>query len=154
MPRIIEGAVSGSGVRLAIAASRFNSHVVESLLAGALDALQRHHADPQAITIVRVPGAWELPLVVRRLAMSKAYDAIIALGCLIRGETPHFDFIANENAKGLAQAMLESGVPVSNGVLTCDTMEQALARAGLKGGNKGADAALAALEMVDVLRRL
>ncbi|MDW8373355.1 MAG: 6,7-dimethyl-8-ribityllumazine synthase [Planctomycetota bacterium] len=154
MPRIIEGAVSGSGVRLAIAASRFNSHVVESLLAGALDALQRHHTDPQAITIVRVPGAWELPLVVRRLAMSKAYDAIIALGCLIRGETPHFDFIANENAKGLAQAMLESGVPVSNGVLTCDTMEQALARAGLKGGNKGADAALAALEMVDVLRRL
>lgn len=154
MPRIIEGTLSGAGARVAIAAARFNAHIVDHLITGALDALARHQVAIDTVPVVRAPGAWELPLVVRRLADSRQYQAVIALGCIIRGETPHFDFIASENAKGLAQVMLDSGVPVANGVLTCDTTEQALARAGLKGGNKGADAALAALEMIDLLRQL
>lgn len=154
MPRIIEGQVAGDGVRIAIAAARFNGHIVESLIAGAIDVLTRHGVSGDAITIVRAPGAWELPLVVQKLAKSKAYDAVLALGCVIRGETPHFDYVAGENAKGIAMVMLDSGVPVLNGVLTCDTTEQALARAGLKAGNKGADAALAALEMIGLLERL
>lgn len=154
MPRIIEGQVAGDGVRIAIAAARFNGHIVESLIAGALDTLTRHGVAADAITVVRAPGAWELPLVVQRLAKSKSYDAVIGLGCVIRGETPHFDFVAGENAKGLAMVMMETGVPVLNGVLTCDTTDQALARAGLKAGNKGSDAAMAALEMVGLLEQL
>jgi 6,7-dimethyl-8-ribityllumazine synthase len=154
MPRIIEGQVAGDGCRIAIAAARFNGHIVESLIAGAVDALTRHGVSADAITIVRAPGAWELPLVVQRLASSKAYDAVIALGCVIRGETPHFDFVAGENAKGIAMVMMATGVPVLNGVLTTDTTDQALARAGLKAGNKGADAALAALEMCGLLEQL
>jgi 6,7-dimethyl-8-ribityllumazine synthase len=154
MPRHIEGQIAGADTRIAIAAARFNGHIVESLIAGALDALTRHGVAADAITVVRAPGAWELPLVVQRLARTKNHDAVIALGCVIRGETPHFDYVAGENAKGLAMVMMETGVPVLNGVLTCDTTEQALARAGLKAGNKGADAALAALEMVGLLGQL
>jgi 6,7-dimethyl-8-ribityllumazine synthase len=151
MPKHLAGDLSGSGKRFAIAATRFNGAIVEQLVAGALDCLLRHGARDQDITVVRLPGAWELPLVVRRLAEARAYDAVIALGCVIRGETPHFDYVAGEAAKGLAAAALGSGVPVAFGVLTTDTTEQAAARAGLKAGNKGVDAALAALEMVNLL---
>lgn len=154
MPRIIEGQVAGDGCHIAIAAARFNGHIVESLIAGAIDVLTRHGVAADGIVIVRAPGAWELPLIVQKLARSKAYDAVIALGCVIRGETPHFDVVAGENAKGMAMVMMETGVPVLNGVLTCDTTDQALARAGLKAGNKGADAAMAALEMCGLLEQL
>ena len=151
MPKLLAGDLSGSGKRFAIAATRFNAAIVEQLVAGALDCLLRHGVKDQDITVVRLPGAWELPVVVKRLAEARAYDAVIALGCVIRGETPHFDYVAGEAAKGLAAAALGSGVPVSFGVLTTDTTEQAAARAGLKAGNKGVDAALAALEMVNLL---
>jgi 6,7-dimethyl-8-ribityllumazine synthase len=151
MPKTLAGDLSGSGKRFAIAATRFNGAIVEQLVAGALDCLLRHGVKDQDITVVRLPGAWELPLVVKRLAESKAHDAVIALGCVIRGETPHFDYVAGEAAKGLSAAALGSGVPVAFGVLTTDTTEQAAARAGLKAGNKGADAALSALEMVNLL---
>lgn len=154
MPRTIEGQIAGAGVKVAIAAARFNGHIVESLIAGAIDALTRHGVAADAITVVRAPGAWELPLVIQKLAAAKSYDAILALGCVIRGETPHFDYVAGENAKGIAMVSLATGVPVLNGVLTCDTTDQALARAGLKAGNKGADAAVAALEMVALLKKL
>jgi 6,7-dimethyl-8-ribityllumazine synthase len=151
MPKHLAGDLSGSGKRFAIAATRFNGAIVELLVAGAIDCLLRHGVKDQDITVVHLPGAWELPLVVRRLAESKAYDAVIALGCVIRGETPHFDYVAGEASKGLGAAALASGVPVGFGVLTTDTTEQAAARAGLKAGNKGVDAALAALEMVNLL---
>jgi 6,7-dimethyl-8-ribityllumazine synthase len=151
MPKLLSGDLTGSGKRFAIAATRFNGAIVEQLVAGALDCLLRHGVKDQDITVVRLPGAWELPLVVRRLAEAKSYDAVIALGCVIRGETPHFDYVAGEAAKGVAAAALGSGVPVSFGVLTTDTTEQAAARAGLKAGNKGVDAALAALEMANLL---
>jgi 6,7-dimethyl-8-ribityllumazine synthase len=154
MPRIIEGQVAGDGCHIAIAAARFNGHIVESLIAGAIDVLTRHGVAADGIVIVRAPGAWELPLVVQKLARSKAYDAVLALGCVIRGETPHFDYVAGESAKGIAMVMMETGVPVLNGILTCDTTDQALARAGLKAGNKGADAAMAALEMCGLLEQL
>lgn len=154
MPRFIEGQVAGDGCRIAIAAARFNGHIVESLVAGAIDVLTRHGVAADAITVARAPGAWELPLVVQKMARSKAYDAVVVLGCVIRGETPHFDYVAGENAKGIAMVMMETGVPVLNGVLTCDTTDQALARAGLKAGNKGADAAMAALEMIGLIEQL
>ncbi|MEK7414547.1 MAG: 6,7-dimethyl-8-ribityllumazine synthase [Planctomycetota bacterium] len=154
MPRTIESQLSGEGCNIAIVATRFNGHIVESLIAGAVDTLVRHGVSAEAITLVRCPGAWELPLIVQRLAKAKAHDAIIALGCVIRGETPHFDYVAGECNKGMAKVMLDSGVPVLNGVLTTDTTDQALARAGLKAGNKGADAAMAALEMCGLLEQL
>jgi 6,7-dimethyl-8-ribityllumazine synthase len=151
MPKLLAGDLSGSGKRFAIAATRFNAAIVEQLVAGALDCLLRHGVKDQDITLVRLPGAWELPVVVKRLAESKAYDAVIALGCVIRGETPHFDYVAGEAAKGLGAVALTSGVPVAFGVLTTDTTEQAAARAGLKAGNKGVDAAMSALEMANLL---
>jgi len=151
MPKLLAGDLSGNGKRFAIAATRFNGAIVEQLVAGALDCLLRHGVKDQDITVVRLPGAWELPLVVKRLAESRAYDAVIALGCVIRGETPHFDYVAGEAAKGLAAVALGCGVPVGFGLLTTDTTEQAAARAGLKAGNKGVDAALAALELVNLL---
>ena len=156
MPTSIDGHLTGAGKRFAIAATRFNGAIVENLIAGALDTLLRHGVLDKDIVIVRCPGAWELPLVVRQLIDSgkKKPDAIIALGCVIRGETPHFDYVAGENAKGIAMVMMETGIPVLNGVLTCDTTDQALARAGLKAGNKGADAANAALEMCGLLEQL
>ena len=154
MPRIHEGMLNAAGARFAIVVSRFNDLLTARLLDGALDCLRRHNAVEDDLTVVKVPGSWELPLVAHRLAGSGAYDAVIALGVLIRGATPHFDVIAAEAAKGLAQAALASGVPVAFGVLTCDTLEQALERSGAKAGNKGWQAAESAMEMVQLYRNL
>ena len=152
---IIEGNVRSTGKKFALVVSRFNSFVVESLVDGALDTLERHgEVNPDDITLVRVPGAYELPLVAKRLAEKGNYDAIIALGAVIRGGTPHFDFVAGECNKGLAQVCLDSEIPVSFGVITTDSIEQAIERAGTKAGNKGAEAALGALEMVNVLAKI
>ena len=153
-PKIIEGELLVRDLRFGIVITRFNDFVVEPLLRGALDALKRHGASDKQIEIVRVPGAFDLPVVARKLALSRRYEALIALGAVIRGQTPHFDYVAGECASGLARIALESGVPIAFGVLTTDTMEQAVDRAGGKAGNKGADAALAALEMANLLRRL
>jgi 6,7-dimethyl-8-ribityllumazine synthase len=154
MARTIEGQLDAKGLRVALVVSRWNDLVTSRLLDGALDALVRHGATPDEQTVVKVPGSWELPLVAAKLAASGSHDAVVALGCLVRGETPHFDVLAAEAAKGLAQTAMASGKPVSFGVLTCDTLEQALDRAGAKAGNKGWDAAVAAIEMVSLYRRL
>ncbi len=154
LPRTIEGELTARDLRFAIVTARFNEFVVEPLLRGALDALKRHGATEKQIEIVRVPGAFDMPVVVRKLALSRRYEALIALGAVIRGQTPHFDYVAGECASGLARIAVESGVPIGFGVLTTETMEQAVDRAGGKAGNKGADAALAALEMANLLRRL
>jgi 6,7-dimethyl-8-ribityllumazine synthase len=153
--RVVEGSlVIPPGVRFGIVASRFNHFVVDRLVEGAVDALVRHGAGPQAITIVRVPGAWELPLVAGRLARSKKVDAVIALGAIIRGATPHFDYIACEAVKGLAAAAAGNAVPIAFGVLTTESIEQAVERSGTKGGNKGWDAAMSAVEMVSLARAM
>ena len=154
MPPIIEGHLDAKGAKFALIASRWNDVVTSRLVEGAMDGLTRHGADPNQITLVKVPGSFELPQVAARLAGSGKYDAVVALGCLIRGDTAHFDLLAAEAAKGLAQAAVASGLPIIFGVLTCDTMEQALDRAGGKSGNKGWDAAVAAIEMVSLYRRL
>ncbi len=149
MARTVEGQLTvPQGARFAIVASRFNHFIVDRLVDGAMDALVRHGGDPANITVVRVPGAWETPHAVQRVAQAKRVDAIIAIGCVIRGSTPHFDYVAGEAAKGCAQVSLQTGVPVAFGVLTTDTIEQAVERAGTKAGNKGWDAALSAIEMV------
>ncbi len=153
-PKIIEGELLARDLRFAILASRFNEFVVEPLIRGALDALRRHGVADKQIDIVRVPGAFDIPIVARKLALAHRYEALIALGCVIRGQTPHFDYVAGECAGGIARIALESGVPIAFGVLTTDTAEQAVDRAGGKAGNKGADAALVALEMANLLRRL
>jgi 6,7-dimethyl-8-ribityllumazine synthase len=151
LPPEIEGTlVVPKGVRFAIVAARFNEFIVQHLISGAKDALVRHGADVDGVTLVRVPGAWEIPHVCGRLARTKRFDAIIALGAVIRGGTPHFDYVAGEVSKGVAQASIETGVYVSFGVLTTDTIEQAVERAGTKAGNKGFDAAMAAIEMVSL----
>ena len=153
--RLVEGHLAvPKGAKFAIVASRFNHFVVDRLVEGAVDALVRHGAPPQAITVVRVPGAWELPIAVRRIAASKKVDAVIALGAVIRGATPHFDYVAGEATKGLAAAAAGSDVPIAFGVLTTDTIDQAIERAGTKAGNKGWDAACAAIEMVALARAL
>jgi 6,7-dimethyl-8-ribityllumazine synthase len=152
--RSINGDLVARDLRFAIVAARFNDMIVDSLIRGAVDTLVRHGASEKQIELVRVPGAFDLPLVVQRLAASKRCDAIIALGAVIRGATPHFDHVAGQCAAGLARASLETGVPVAFGVLTTDTIEQAIERAGTKAGNKGADAALCALELANLLRRL
>lgn len=149
-----EGHLNASGRRFALVVARFNGFIVEQLVAGAIDALVRHGADPGDISIYRVPGAFELPMIAQRVAEKGGQDAIIALGAVIRGATPHFDYVAGEATKGLAQISLTHRVPVSFGLLTCDTIAQAIERAGTKAGNKGADAALAAVEMVDLLARV
>jgi 6,7-dimethyl-8-ribityllumazine synthase len=154
MPQIIEGGLSATGLRFAIVASRFNGLIVEPLVAGAIDAIVRAGGDAGAITIVRCPGAWELPQVVRRVIARGGVDAVIALGAVIRGATPHFDHVAGEAARGIAGAAAGSDIPVSFGVLTTDTIEQALERAGTKAGNKGFDAALAAIELATLYRAL
>lgn len=151
--KIIEGNLDAKGLKIAIAASRFNDFIVERLVSGAVDYLTRHGLEPDSITLVRVPGAFELPLVCERLVAGQ-FDGVIALGAVIRGATPHFDYICAEATKGLAQVMLKSGKPVGYGLLTCDTIEQAIERAGTKAGNKGADAAQAVLEMVRVMAQL
>ncbi|MBM3747614.1 MAG: 6,7-dimethyl-8-ribityllumazine synthase [Acidobacteria bacterium] len=151
---VVEGHLNAAGLKLAIVTSRFNSLITDRLLAGALDALARTGAAEQDLEIVRVPGSWELPLVAAELARQKRHDGIICLSAVIRGDTPHNEYIAAEAAKGLAQASLETGVPVAFGVLTCDTLEQAIERAGAKSGNKGFDAAMTAVEMGNLMRRL
>jgi len=151
----IEGAlIVPKGARFAIVGSRFNAFIVERLIEGAVDALLRHGAQAEHVTIVRVPGSWEIPLLCRRLAKSGKLDAIVAVGAVIRGATPHFDHVAGEVSKGVAQASLDSGVPITFGVLTTDSIEQAVERAGTKAGNKGFDAAVAAIEMVTLGKQL
>jgi 6,7-dimethyl-8-ribityllumazine synthase len=152
--KIIEGELSARDLRFGIIAARFNDFIVESLVRGALDALKRHGVGEKQIEIIRVPGAFELPLAVRKVAHAKRYDAIITLGAVIRGQTPHFDYVAGECAGGIARIALETGLPIAFGVLTTDTAEQAMDRAGGKAGNKGADCALVAVEMANLLRRL
>lgn len=152
--KTIEGDLQCRELRFAILASRFNELIVERLVHGALDALRRHGAAEQQLEIIRVPGAFDLPLVARRLALTRRYDAIVALGAVIKGATAHFEHVAGECAGGLARVAQDSGIPVTFGVLTTETIEQALERAGTKAGNKGADAALAALELANLLRRI
>ncbi|MFV1973470.1 MAG: 6,7-dimethyl-8-ribityllumazine synthase [Thiohalobacterales bacterium] len=151
---VVEGELVVRDARIALLVSRFNSFVVESLLAGALDTLKRHGADERDLQIVRVPGAYEMPLAAQRLAASKRFDAIIALGAVIRGGTPHFEYVAGECTRGLSAVMMQHGIPVAFGVLTVDTIEQAIERAGTKAGNKGGEAALSAIEMISLLRGL
>jgi len=152
--KIIEGELSAKGLRFAILVARFNSFITDRLLAGALDALGRSGCPPENIEIVKVPGSWEMPIVARELTKAKRHDAIIALGAVIRGETPHFDYVAGEAARGLAQVAADTGIPVGFGVLTTNTVEQAVDRAGAKSGNKGFDTAMSAIEMANLMRRL
>jgi len=154
MPKTIEGMLSGNGKKFAIAVSRFNDLITKKLLEGAVDGLVRHGVNPDDITIVKTPGAFEIPLVCKKLANAKKYDGVIALSAIIRGSTPHFDYVSAEISKGVASVMLESGIPVIFGVLTTDSVEQAIDRAGTKMGNKGFDAAVTAIEMVDLAGKL
>ncbi|MFQ3650071.1 MAG: 6,7-dimethyl-8-ribityllumazine synthase [Gemmataceae bacterium] len=154
MPLLHEGDFAPPVGRFALIAARFNGTIVDDLVAGALDGLRRHGVADDAIDLVRVPGSFEVPLVAQRLALSKRYAAIITLGAVIRGETGHYDHVAGQTAAGVARAALESGVPVIFGILTTDTLEQAINRAGAKSGNKGFEAALAAIEMVNLLAKL
>lgn len=153
MVRMIEGDLQGQGLKVAIVVSRFNGFITDRLLDGALDALRRHGVEDKDISVMKVPGSFELPLGVRKAAKTKA-DAVVALGALIRGGTPHFDYLSAEVTKGIAQVTLDSGVPVAFGVLTTDTVEQAIERAGTKAGNKGFEAALSAIEMAKLLRQV
>ena len=150
----ISGVISAAGTRVCIVASRFNGFIVESLVGGAVDALTRVGGPAASITVVRCPGAYELPMVAQRCARSGRFDAVVCLGVVIRGATPHFDYVAGEAAKGIAQVAMAADVPVTFGVLTTETIEQAVERAGTKAGNKGADAALAALELLSLYRQL
>ncbi len=152
--KTVEGRLEARGLKFAIVATRFNDFIVDRLVGGAVDYLVRHGAAKEDLTLVKLPGAFELPLVARKLAASKAYDGVICLGAVIRGSTPHFDYVAGECAKGIAMAAMETGVPMGFGVLTTDTLEQAIERAGSKAGNKGVEAAAAVLETVRVLEQL
>ena len=152
--KTIEGELVVKGARFGIAVARFNSFIVESLLEGAVDTLKRHGADGKDIEIIRVPGAFELPLAVQKMSAKGNYDAIIALGAVIRGGTPHFDYVAGECVKGIAQVMMQDSIPVAFGVLTVDTIEQAIERAGTKAGNKGVEATLSVIEMVNLLKQI
>jgi len=153
MPTERKGELAAKGLRLAIIVSRFNSFITERLLSGALDALTRAGADERRLEIVRVPGSFEIPVAAKRLAQTGRYDALITLGCIIRGQTQHFDYISAEVTRGIQLAALETGVPIGFGVVTTDTLEQAIDRAGAKSGNKGAEAALSAVEMANLLKR-
>jgi len=152
MERVIEGKLSAQGLKFAIVVSRFNHFISDRLLEGALDAIRRH--DGQYVEVMKVPGAFEMPLIAKKAASSGKYDAVICLGCVVRGSTPHFDYIAAEAAKGIALASLETGVPIAFGVLTTDNLEQAIERAGTKSGNKGWQAALSAIEMANLLKEM
>lgn len=154
MPKIVEGQLSAEGFRFAIIVSRFNDFICSKLVEGAMDALVRHGASDEQISLVRVPGAFEMPLAAKKMAQSGQYDAVICLGAVVRGSTPHFDYVAAEVSKGIATVGLESGIPVTFGVLTTDNLEQAIERAGSKSGNKGYDAAVAAIEMANLFREL
>jgi 6,7-dimethyl-8-ribityllumazine synthase len=151
---IIEGELQASGLRFGIIVSRFNDFITSKLLDGALDALLRHGALEEDINIIRVPGSFEIPMVARKMALKGTYNAIICLGTVIRGATPHFDYIAAEVSKGIASASMETGVPIAFGIITSDTIEQAVERAGTKSGNKGWDAAITAIEMAQLLKKL
>ena len=151
---VYEGSLVATGLRFAVVVSRFNSLITEQLLAGALDALRRHGADDATVDVYRCPGTFELPPLLRRVAASGRYDGAIALGAVIRGGTPHFEYVASETTKGVASVSMEAGCAVAMGILTCDTMEQALERAGVKAGNKGAEAAVAAIEQANLFRAL
>lgn len=154
MPKTIEGKLVAKGLKFGIVLSRFNNFISERLLEGALDALKRSGAEEADYCVVRVPGAFEIPLVAKKLAKEKRFDAIICLGCVIRGATPHFEYIAQEVTKGIAHLSLESEIPIAFGVLITDTIEQAIERAGTKIGNKGFDAAMAAIEMANLMREI
>jgi 6,7-dimethyl-8-ribityllumazine synthase len=152
MARVFEGKLQAEGMRFAVVVSRFNDFIGEHLVGGALDALNRNGAREEDVAVYKVPGAFEIPLVAKQLALQKRFDAIICLGAVIRGSTPHFEYVSAEVSKGIANASLETGVPMAFGVITTDNLEQAIERAGSKAGNKGWSAALAAIEMVDLLR--
>jgi 6,7-dimethyl-8-ribityllumazine synthase len=150
----LEGELQAEGLKFAIIASRFNEFITGKLLDGAVDALIRHGASEKNIDIIKVPGSFEIPLVAKKVAGKKSYDAVICLGTIIRGATPHFDYVAAEAAKGIASASMDTGVPIAFGVLTTDTIEQAVERAGSKSGNKGWDAAMVAMEMAQLMKKL
>lgn len=150
----VEGNLTATGQKIGMVASRFNDFIVSQLVGGAEDCFVRHGGNTDDLTLVMVPGAFEIPLVAQRMAESGKYDAVVCLGAVIRGATPHFDMVANESAKGIATASLKTGVPVTNGILTTDSIEQAIERAGTKAGNKGADAMISAIEMVNVVKVL
>ena len=152
--RVTEGNFDATGLRFGIVASRFNDFIVDKLLSGAIEALLKHGAEPGDIEIARVPGAFEMPLALQKLAASRRHDALIAVGCVIRGATPHFDYVAGEASRGVASISTAHDIPVGFGILTVDTIEQAIERAGTKAGNKGADAALSVLEMATLLRQM
>ena len=154
MPKNIDGHMKADGLKVAIVATRFNDFIVDRLVGGAMDFLTRHGMNPDDAVIIRVPGAFEVPLVCKKAAESGKYDGIVAVGCVIRGGTPHFDYVCSECAKGVAQVELASGTPIGFGLLTCDNLEQAIDRAGVKAGNKGVEAASAMLETVRVLEQL
>lgn len=154
MAKVLQGNFAGKGKKIGLVVSRFNEFITTKLLGGAMDTLQRHGVSDADITVAWAPGAFEIPLVAKRMAQSGAYDAVIALGCVIRGATPHFDYVAAESAKGVGHVMLETGVPVLFGILTTDNIEQAVERAGTKAGNKGVDAAMGALEMINLLEQI
>ena len=153
-PNKIDGGLSAEGLRFGIVVSRFNSFITDRLLAAATDALERAGAQSNDVDVVRVPGSFELPLAAKKLATTRKYDALVAIGCIIRGETSHYDYVCSETARGLQLAQMDSGLPIIFCVLTCDTLEQAIDRAGLKGGNKGFEAGLAAIEMAQLSRKL
>ena len=154
MPRVLEGQLSAEGFRFGIIVSRFNDFISSRLVEGAMDALLRHGATEEQVSVIKVPGAFEIPLTAKKLAESGRYDAVICLGAVIRGATPHFDYVAAEVSKGIASVSLESSIPVTFGVLTTDNLEQAIERAGSKSGNKGYDVAMAAIEMVNLFKEL
>ena len=153
-PNKIDGGLSAEGLRFGIVVSRFNSFITDRLLAAAVDALERAGAQSENVEVVRVPGSFELPLAAKKLAATEKYDALVAIGCILRGETSHYDYVCSETARGLQLAQMDTGVPITLCVLTCDTLEQAIDRAGLKGGNKGFEAGLAAIEMAHLSRKL
>ncbi len=154
MPRLIEGEISAKGITVAIVVSRFNDFISQRLLDGALDALKRHGVSDDQITIVKVPGAFEIPVMAKRLSLDSRFDCVICLGAVIRGATPHFEYISAQVARGIASVALESRIPIAFGVITSDTLEQAIERAGAKSGNKGWDAAVSAMEMVSLFKVL
>ncbi|MBE9503846.1 MAG: 6,7-dimethyl-8-ribityllumazine synthase [Proteobacteria bacterium] len=154
MVKSVEGNLNAKGLKIAIVLSRFNGFIGERLLEGALDAIKRHDGDEKAVQVARVPGAFEIPLISKKLAEKKKFDAIICLGAVIRGDTPHFDYVASEVSKGVAQVSLETGIPVSFGVITTDNLEQAIERAGTKAGNKGFEAATSAIEMANLIKEI
>lgn len=154
MPRMLEGKISAEGFRFAIVVSRFNEFISSKLVEGAMDALRRHGANDEQVSLIKVPGSFEIPLIAKKLAETGQYDAIVCLGAVIRGATPHFEYVAAEVSKGIANVALETRTPVTFGILTTDSLEQAIERAGSKSGNKGWDAAMAAMEMVNLFKEL